>query len=149
EQGWHQLTAAHLDPAPEVALGRALAGSGLVNAMMDISDGLATDLAHLCRESGVAAEIDGASLPISAPMRAAARVLDCDPVAWAIGGGEDFRLLFTVPAGRVEKLEAQIRTGLDREITAIGRIVEGEGVSLLADGRRRDITDRGYDHFNV
>jgi thiamine-monophosphate kinase len=144
---WRQLTAAHLDPVPEIPLGRVLAESGLVNAMMDISDGLATDLAHLCRESEVAAEIDKESLPMSEAMRDAARTLACDPVSWAIGGGEDYRLLFTVPAGQGEELSTEVQNKLGRKITVIGRIVEGEGVTLLDGGQRLDITDRGYDHF--
>ncbi len=143
-----QLIAAHLDPTPEVALGMVLAESGLVSAMMDISDGLATDLAHLCNESGVAAEIDKESLPISGALRDTAEALACDPVAWAISGGEDYRLLFTVPGGHREKLSALVRDQLGRDITVIGRIIEGEGVTLLDGEGRLDISYRGYDHFN-
>ena len=59
---------AHLDPHPEITLGPLLANSGVVHAMMDLSDGLATDLAHLCAASGVGAEVMADQLPLSAPL---------------------------------------------------------------------------------
>jgi thiamine-monophosphate kinase len=145
---WRELVAAHLDPIPETALGRVLAASGLVNGMMDLSDGLATDLAHLCEESGVGAEIVELSLPISPDSRAAAASFGCDPIAWALSGGEDYRLLFTVPAADCEKLRELIHLELKREIFQVGVIVEGQGVVLLAGANRRDISYQGYDHFS-
>jgi thiamine-monophosphate kinase len=146
--GWRELIAAHLDPAPETALGRTLAASGLVNAMMDLSDGLATDLAHLCSESGVAAEIDGSSLPIADNLRDAAESLGCDPMLWALSGGEDYRLLFTVPAADCEKLREDVRRELGRDMVSVGRIVDGKGVVLIDGGKRLDISYHGYDHFS-
>lgn len=145
--GWRELCAAHLDPSPETALGRVLAASGLVNAMMDLSDGLATDLAHLCEESGVGAEIDAASLPVSDALLAAAESLGCEPMSWALSGGEDYRLLFTVPAGNSEELRELIQQELSRDIFPVGRIVEGQGVVLVDEGKRLDIAYQGYDHF--
>lgn len=144
---WQDLIAAHLDPTPETVLGRTLAESGMVNAMMDLSDGLATDLAHLCCESGVAAEIDAGSLPISDNLRDAAGALGCDPMAWALSGGEDYRLLFTVPAVNSEKLREDVRRQLGREMVSVGRIVAGKGVVLIDGANRLDISYHGYDHF--
>lgn len=144
---WRELTGAHLDPIPETVLGRILAESGLVNAMMDVSDGLATDLAHLCSESGVGAEIDGASVPMTDALLKAADLLNCKPMPWAISGGEDYRLLFTVPAADSEKLQELVRHKLGREVVPVGRIVSGEGVTLIEDSIRLDISYHGYDHF--
>ncbi|MCK4838373.1 MAG: thiamine-phosphate kinase [Desulfobulbaceae bacterium] len=147
KDSWRQLIAAHLDPTPETVLGRILAESGLVNGMMDLSDGLATDLAHLCCESGVAAEIDGGLLPIADNLRDAAEALGCEPMSWALSGGEDYRLLLTVPAVNSEKLQEIVRRELGREIVPVGRIVDGKGVVLIDGAKRLDISYHGYDHF--
>jgi thiamine-monophosphate kinase len=146
---WRELVAAHLDPTPETALGMVLAESGLVNGMMDLSDGLATDLAHLCRESGVAAEIDGGSLPISDNLRDAAESLGCEPMSWALSGGEDYRLLFTVPVENSGKLREIVWGELKRDIVSVGRIVDGKGVVLIDGAKRLDISYHGYDHFSA
>jgi len=148
KDGWQELIAAHLDPSPETALGLILAESGMVNAMMDISDGLATDLAHICTESKVGAEIDAELLPISDATRDAAKTLVGEPLSWAISGGEDYRLLFTVPVEHGEKIKRLVHDELGRELYAVGRIVAGEGVMLLDGVRRLDIAYHGYDHFN-
>jgi len=144
---WSRLLAAHLDPQPEVTLGLVLARSGLVSAMMDLSDGLATDLANLCRESGVGAEVDGAALPISEETRQAAEFLHADALSWALGGGEDYRLLFTVAFDQLETLQALASRELGRELYPVGRIVAEPGVRLLAGATSREISDLGYDHF--
>lgn len=149
DDDWQELRSAHLDPSPETALGQVLAASGLVNSMMDLSDGLATDLAHLCEESGVAAEIDAASLPVSDDLRAAAESLGCDPIAWALGGGEDYRLLFTVPRGNSAELQALVQREFGRDIFPVGRIVAGNGVVLVDGDKRLDIAHQGYDHFGA
>lgn len=144
---WARLRSAHLDPQPEVALGRVLAGSGLVSALMDLSDGLATDLANLCRESGVGAEIEAARLPISPETMQVAELLRADGRAWVLGGGEDYRLLLTVAADQVDALLALVRRELGRELFPVGRIVAAPGVRLLDDAGSREITDHGFDHF--
>lgn len=144
---WPGLLAAHLDPRPELVLGQLLAGSGLVSAMMDLSDGLATDLANLGRESGVGAELDSAALPVSRETRQAAELLHADPQAWALSGGEDYRLLLTVAPGRIEALREQVRRQLNRELYPVGRIVAEPGVRLVDGAASREITDLGFDHF--
>lgn len=144
---WQSLVAAHCDPAAQVALGRLLAASGLVHAMIDLSDGLATDLAHLCAESGVGAEIDNAALPITAELRSAAAVCRVAPLDWALAGGEDYQLVLTCAADEVTPLRQQAQERLGLTLSPVGRIVKGQGVTLLAGGNRRDISYHGYDHF--
>lgn len=144
---WPQLRQAHLDPRPEVGLGRLLAASGLVSALMDLSDGLATDLANLCRESGLGAEVDGPALPITLEVQQAAAFLGGDARAWALGGGEDYRLLLTVAPADLAALQALVRRELQRQLWPVGRLVAEPGVRLLDGATRREITDLGFDHF--
>ncbi|MDR2550466.1 MAG: thiamine-phosphate kinase [Desulfobulbus sp.] len=149
--GFGPLLARHLHPTARVELGRRLGESGLVHAMMDLSDGLATDLAHLCKQSGVGARIAAWDLPIPPALVEAARLVGADPEQWAIGGGEDYELLFTAPAEAHDRLlELGRQCGL--AITPVGTVVEGEGVILLrrrADGtcEERGIAYQGFDHF--
>lgn len=147
EARWSRLLAAHLNPQPELALGRVLAASGLVSAMMDLSDGLATDLANLCRESGVGAEVDSAALPISPETEEAAEILHAEARAWALSGGEDYRLLLAVAPDDLEGLLALVRRELGRELSPVGRIVGEAGVRLCDGVTSREISDLGFDHF--
>jgi thiamine-monophosphate kinase len=144
-----EAVAAHLRPLPRLAAGRALATSGRVGAMMDLSDGLASDLARLCAASGAGAEVEAAALPISPATRALATALGGDFLDWAIAGGEDFELLFTCQPGDVDllaELAADASPGL--AVRRVGTIGQGRGVRLrLANGGVREITLAGYDHF--
>ncbi|MCX5863510.1 MAG: thiamine-phosphate kinase [Deltaproteobacteria bacterium] len=147
EPDWQTLVAAHLDPVPQVALGRALAVSGLVYAMQDLSDGLATDLAHVCTESGVGALVMADKIPLSPVLRQAAEICGQSPLDWALSGGEDYQLLFTVGEQQVAELCTLVREQTGRELFAVGRIIEGQGVFLEEAGQRREISYRGYEHF--
>jgi thiamine-monophosphate kinase len=119
--------------------------------MMDLSDGLATDLAHLCKQSKVAGRIHGHDLPGLATLAPPAHLLGADALDWAIGGGEDYELLFTAdPGSRTGILQIAEQCGLT--VSPVGVINEGEGVTLvrqLADGTRREqaVAYQGYDHF--
>ena len=151
EARFDRLRAKHLDPTARVTLGRDLASSGLVHAMMDLSDGLATDLAHLCHQSGVGARVMAADLPGPATLAPAARLLGADAEQWAIGGGEDFELLCTAAPEAGERLRA-IGAACGLELSPVGRIVAGEGVVLVRkrpDGtsEERPVSYQGYDHF--
>lgn len=144
---WQPLIAAHLDPVPQVALGRTLAASGLVHAMQDISDGLATDLAHICTESGVGAVVTAEDIPLSPLLRQAAKTCAQSALDWALAGGEDYQLLFTADERQVVELRSLVREKVGRELFAVGRIVEGRGVFLKEAGQSREISYQGYEHF--
>jgi thiamine-monophosphate kinase len=145
---WPQLTKAHLDPEPRVELGRLLAAGGKVHAMMDLSDGLATDLAHLCAESRCGAEIAAERLPFSPALLEAAAHLDRSPVDYALTGGEDYELLFTSAPEMGASLAPMVKAATGLEIHCLGEIVAGEGVRLVQDGGKREISYQGYDHFS-
>jgi len=144
---WHDLTKAHLDPEPLVELGEILAASGLVHAMMDISDGLATDLAHICRESGVGAEIELDLLPVDDLLWEAAATLGTSPMDWVLRGGDDYQLLFTTEAAVEKQLRRFVAGRTERNIFAIGRIVAGQCVNLVSGAGRQEISFQGYEHF--
>ena len=98
------LTEAQLRPRPQLRAGRLLAQEGLATALIDTSDGIATDLYHICRASGVGARIPAAGVPVSPRVTAAAPHLGRDPLDLALYGGEDYLLLFTATpavAGRL------------------------------------------------
>jgi thiamine-monophosphate kinase len=124
----------HLYPVPRVAAGMELLRRGWASAAIDLSDGLSTDLAHLCKQSGVAAEVRENALPIA---RGAT-------FEQALNGGEDYELLFAAPAkGKVPASVA------GTAVTCIGRLMRGNGISILApDGTRRRLEPRGWEHFS-
>lgn len=151
---WEGLAAPHVDyladryrlPRPRVTLGPRL--TGLAHAGMDISDGLAQDLGHICRASGLAARVDAARVPLSAAARAA---LDTDHslLATVLTGGDDYELLFTAPADAHDAILAAGReAGVD--VTAIGTMVTGEGVTVRdVDGRPLPLARGGWRHFSA
>jgi thiamine-monophosphate kinase len=133
-----------IDPRPQLELGIALAGAGLASAALDVSDGLARDLYRLCRASDVGATVDASLLPADSALADLAGVLDFDPLAMALYGGEDFGLLFTVPRRKRAAVEALTgRFALRR----IGTIDDGAGVRLVRGGKRVPLLDAGFDHF--
>ena len=144
---WQKLVEAHLDPEPQIDLGRILASSGFVHSMMDISDGLATDLAHLCQESNVGAEIDQNFLPVDDILKGAAIELDVDPLDWILKGGEDYQLLFTTGVSDKQELLQLVSQKFGREIFCLGRIIKEKGVFLCSGDERQEVTYQGYDHF--
>jgi thiamine-monophosphate kinase len=141
--------AAHLRPQPRIAAGRVLAQSERVHSMMDLSDGLATDLARLCEASQLMARVDEKLLPMADEAPGLAEKLGADASEWALTGGEDFELLFTCAPGNVElliELVEDSHPGL--AITRVGEIGQGRGVHLRrADGSEKEITFKGFDHF--
>jgi thiamine-monophosphate kinase len=144
---WQQLVKAHLDPLPQVKLGKILAESGLVHAMIDISDGLASDLAHICTESRTGAEVFKKALPVSDQLRAAAEKLKSPIFDWVLKGGEDYQLLFTASPDHEQDLRQLVARKAGREIFAVGRIVEDRNVYLCSGKKRHEISYQGYDHF--
>jgi thiamine-monophosphate kinase len=144
-----ELTSAHLRPVARVPEGRWLGGQPGVHAMMDVSDGLITDLGHLCRESGVGARIMLDSLPMAPAAREAANALGKDPLEWATGGGEDYELLFTCEADMVDVLAEGLLRVTGTEITVIGRIERPEAAVTYVNARGRPVVlGSGYEHFH-
>lgn len=144
---WQALLDAHLNPAPQVQLGQQLGCSGCVTSMQDISDGLATDLAHICQESGTGSVLYAARLPALPSLDCAATFLGKEKLDLLLKGGEDYQLLFTVHPGREKELETRILNTLHHQIYPVGTITEGQGVLLEeSNGTRKDITFQGYEH---
>ncbi len=133
-------------PQPRIAIGQRLHGNA--SAAIDVSDGLAADLAHMCRASGVGAEIDIAKIPISA----AARTLTTaspELIEIAITGGDDYELLFTTDPGSSPAIES-IEKVTHCTITEIGRIIEDPAIRFLDDnGENLALSNAGYNHFNI
>lgn len=148
-QWQRKLIKAHLDPMPQVTLGQVLAESRLVHAMIDISDGLATDFAHICKESKVGGEIIAADLPISDELLQAATFYQQSPDGWLLQGGEDYQLLFTCAAADGVYLQQLVKAQCGVDICCVGRIVAGSGVTLVKNGQGHDITFHGFDHFSA
>jgi thiamine-monophosphate kinase len=143
-----EVTDAHLRPRPRVTEGRWLAGAGGLTAMMDLSDGLATDLPRLVAESGTGATVRLHQLPVAPSARAMAAALDQDPIAWATGGGEDYELLVTCERGAFERLRAGLAATSGTALTAVGEIGGGRGVRWVdAEGRDALVT-AGFEHFS-
>jgi len=145
------LLDAHRRPVPLGAAGAALAAHG-ARALIDISDGLGQDAAHVCRASGVRAVLAWDRLPLAAGVAEAADSLGADPVALACGGGEDYALLAAVPAERAEEAAAAAARTQGVPAAVVGDWVEASPgapiVELLHDGARRDIAALGFDHFD-
>jgi thiamine-monophosphate kinase len=135
----------HLCPIPRIREGRALAEVGAASAMIDLSDGLASDLAHLCRESGVSATIREDQIPIDRAASAVAQRFGQEPLALALQGGEDFELLFT---SSWEPADIAAIFPDASAVTAVGTVGEaGYGCRLeRRDGSSVALTG-GYNHF--
>ncbi len=141
------LLGRHHRPEPRVALGQALAASGAVTAMLDLSDGVASDLRHICRQSGVSAVIGETMIPVSPAFRRFCELSNLGTLDLAISGGEDYELLFTVTPGARNDIEA-----LDggSRICRIGRVEAGDGSVYLENtqGTRTELETQGFDHFS-
>lgn len=135
------LIRAFLDPIPQVELGLTLARLHAASAMIDTSDGLSVDIPNLCRESGVGAEVEVASIPLAAGLARWRKA----PLEDALYGGEDYGLLFAVPG---TKLAAVERLSKRFNLTRIGRLTSGRKIQLiLRSGRKVPFASRGYRHF--
>lgn len=129
-------------PQPRTALGRAL--HGLATSVMDVSDGILGDMAHICAASGFGAKLFAADLPVSAPLgKVLERSTSYKSQVW--NGGDDYELLFTVPKGCEGRVEALSRE-LNLPLTNIGHMTAEGGVQLL-DENLLEIKGDGFRHF--
>ena len=145
EHSLERLLLRQLSPDPRVGWGLLLGEQQLASAMIDISDGLSSDLNHLCKESGVGAVIDAGRIPIDHVVREICGRRALDPLLLALHGGEDFELLFTVKPENAGKLPKRV-DGV--AVTAIGSIKEESyGVKISEGARVWDLEPGGWEHF--
>lgn len=131
------LVQAHRVPQPPYLAGVHAASAG-ASAMLDVSDGLISDLGHIANASGVRIDIESDLVVIDDPIRDAASAFNADPLAWVLAGGDDHAIVATFPE------DAQLPTGF----TVIGKVtlVDSDGPAVTVDGvARPDL--RGFDHF--
>jgi len=143
-----RLLRPHLYPAIRLKLGSWLAKHRVASAMMDISDGLSTDLARLCAASRVGAQIRSESIPrVALPGTLASRFksLKPDALKMALHGGDDYELLFTVPPRNIKKLSQA--PGFSK-LTAIGEVTRGKSITLISrEGSKTPLKSQGWDPF--
>ena len=133
-----------LFPEPRVELGLAL--RGLASACIDVSDGLAADAGKLAAASGCGASIEVERLPLSAAL-----LRNTDPAraaGYALTGGDDYELCFTVPPARRAAFEARL-ANVKCRVTCIGRLDEKLSLRVMRDGTQVDCDTHGYDHFTA
>ena len=138
---------AFLDPQPQLPAGRCLAQNHLATALIDLSDGVASDLFHICTRSRVGARLHALQMPISAALSQVAARLHRDPLDLALKGGEDYQLLFTAPPHQESRLRQCFQAANLPPPLAIGQIIAGDRVYLETQEGLRDISGAGFDHF--
>ncbi len=144
------LITRHHRPTPRVQVGEFLVARGLATAAIDVSDGLSGDLVHLCEQSAVGVHIAASALPLSRACRAYAVATKTNPIQLALRGGEDYELLFTVPATRRDALE-RLRRHAGCRLTPIG-VIRSKRFGMTLDIGRGDATpirNTSYQHFSA
>ena len=133
-----------LSPQPRVGWGIVLGEQRIASAMIDLSDGLSSDLNHLCKEGNVGATIDAAAIPLDEGVRQLCGRRALDPLALALHGGEDFELLFTVNPENVSRLPKKV-DGV--AISHIGEVTDQRSVQIKEHTRTWDLQPGGFEHF--
>ncbi len=138
----------HQMPKARLREGRLLAQNKIPSAMIDISDGLSSDLSHLANQSGVGAQLECAYLPISASLKRYAKSMRANCYDYALHGGEEYELLFCVPEAKQDRLEALIQDG-EIEAHRIGALIPKRNDLQVVgmDGTIYKLNPLGYDHF--
>jgi thiamine-monophosphate kinase len=141
---WRPLLRKHLRPQPRLALGLWLANQKMASALIDVSDGLSTDLGHICDASGVGARVYADKIP---QVRLPEELHRCrfDPLALGLHGGEDYELLFTVPRRQARRLPTNF---CGTPLSVIGQVTRERHVLLVhPDGRQQRLSPLGWDPF--
>jgi len=134
-------------PSPRLRVGRLLHSLKERIAVIDVSDGFSQDLGHITEESRVGAVVEVDKLPISPALREWSKEKEKDPFLFALSGGEDFELIFTVPRERGEEIRQFIEKESGVPVTIVGEIVLQGGVSLKRGGKEEKEAASGWNHF--
>jgi len=141
---YKKLLRQQLAPNPQIKTGQIIGTKNLATAMIDLSDGLSSDLAHLCRESKVGAKIFADKIPIESQI-SDFKFLTEDKFSIALDGGEDFELLFTVNPKKYFQVENELKK---HECFHIGEVTaNAEIIELIANGKSEILTAKGFRHF--
>jgi thiamine-monophosphate kinase len=141
---------AHLVPEPHLREGRFLARRSGVNAAIDTSDGLSSDLAHIVEESRVGARLFTDKIPISPNLKDFCTRLDFKPLEFALAGGEDYTLLCTISPHRAAEIGEAFQKKFKRPLFPIGKIIDKKKIEIVyPDGKTEPITPTGWDHFRA
>ena len=136
----------HLEPVPRLAEGEIMARHG-VSAMIDVSDGLASEVNHLARLSRVSVVVEAASIPVAPATRTLARALGASALDWALNGGEDYELVASVAPDRFAAMARVVQQLTGTRLTVVGRVEAGAGCYLATDGEPSLLEPTSYDHF--
>jgi thiamine-monophosphate kinase len=146
---WKHLLEAYLVPTPRVSEGRAIAATGRATAMVDLSDGLSSDVGHICEQSWVGVRLFAERLPVSDEVRHVTEAIGREGWELALEGGEDYELCLTVPGGAEEEVAAQVRERTGTQLTCVGEILKQEAGRwvVLPDGSEVPLRPLGWNHF--
>ena len=143
-----KLVRAHLLPRPCLEEGCFLAGHTGVTSAIDVSDGLSSDLGHICDQSRTGAKIFSRRVPVSPELESFSEQFGFDPVEFALSGGEDYTLLFTVSSGKIAALEDAYKETFGTELRIFGEMTDtGEMQLVTGDGKTHTLAASGWNHF--
>lgn len=145
------LLARYLTPTPRLPEGALIARSGSATATIDISDGLSSDVGHICDRSGVDIRIWADRLPISPPARHVAQLTDKPPWQLALEASDDYELCFTAPPDAAQELVTVVKRETSTSVSIVGEILAAEEGRWLAlkDGREVPLEAKGWEHFGA
>jgi len=144
-----RLVRAFKKPTPLVDVARHLATEKAIHGAIDVSDGLSTDLIHICENSGAGCDIESSELPVSSALRRFCVKNGHDPQTWALHGGEDYALVLSIDAKRAPRIATRIERVFGVPARVIGRFTKGERTYRCLDegGRWSRLVSGGWDHF--
>ncbi len=136
-------------PAPRLHQAAVIAASHAATAMLDLSDGLSSDIGHICQQSGVGVRLDAAALPVLDATRQAATAAGSSALRLALAGGDDYELCLTAPPARVPDLVARVQAATGTALTVVGEIrpLESGRWLRLPDGQEVPLAAHGWQHF--
>jgi thiamine-monophosphate kinase len=144
------LLDAHLLPKPYLREGRFFARQGGVHAVIDVSDGLSSDIGHIAEESNVGIRLYSEKIPVSNNLEKFCAWFDFDPVEYALAGGEDYTLLCTISPDKADHIAADYLKMFQNPLYQIGEITDsGKMKLILPNGQIRSFAPSGWDHFKT